>query len=403
MATDAQDPRPWSRLPAEAADWLRPAAERIGALVIAAIPHEVEAFANEDDGRLREDIRTGVLVTLERFLQLVGTEEPALSEATAAVYARLGSEEAGERRGLESLLAAYRVGARLLFREMSMLATRAGADPHVLVDLGDAVFTYMDAISAVSAQGYAASAIEQAGERTRARQHLAELLVAGTGDRATVAAAARVARVEIAETYRAVVVPGASAGGVVPGEVGADRLARLADRGLVLPRSGDVLVLVPGPETGWCERVLDGSAAAVGPPAPVGAVATSVRLAERMLPLAVASGEPVRADEHLAALALTADPAVVAELRRRRLAAVDALRPGQRDRLLETLRSWLRHWGQRGPVARELFIHPQTVGYRLGQLRAVLGEDLDDPQARIEMLLVLEAEAAQDSAAGDQQ
>ena len=111
---------------------------RPSALVIAAIPHEVEAFANEDDGRLREDIRTGVLVTLERFLQLVGTEEPALSEATAAVYARLGSEEAGERRGLESLLAAYRVGARLLFREMSMLATRAGADPHVLVDLGDA-------------------------------------------------------------------------------------------------------------------------------------------------------------------------------------------------------------------------------------------------------------------------
>ena len=45
-------------------------------------------------------------------------------------------------------------------------------------------------------------------------------------------------------------------------------------------------------------------------------------------------------------------------------------------------------------VAAELFIHPQTVGYRLGQLRSVLGAELDDPQARLEMLLALQADAA---------
>ena len=40
-------------------------------------------------------------------------------------------------------------------------------------------------------------------------------------------------------------------------------------------------------------------------------------------------------------------------------------------------------------MARELFIHPQTVSYRVRQLREIFGEELDDPVARAELLLVL--------------
>ena len=54
-----------------------------------------------------------------------------------------------------------------------------------------------------------------------------------------------------------------------------------------------------------------------------------------------------------------------------------------------TLESWLRHWGSRTAVAAELFIHPQTVGYRLKRLRELLGDGLDDPAARFELLLIL--------------
>jgi DNA-binding PucR family transcriptional regulator len=38
-------------------------------------------------------------------------------------------------------------------------------------------------------------------------------------------------------------------------------------------------------------------------------------------------------------------------------------------------------------------VHPQTVSYRLGRLRELLGDDLDDPTARFELLLVLTAAA----------
>jgi hypothetical protein len=42
-------------------------------------------------------------------------------------------------------------------------------------------------------------------------------------------------------------------------------------------------------------------------------------------------------------------------------------------------------------VSAELFVHPQTVSYRLKCLRELLGDDLDDPTARFELLLVLAA------------
>ena len=35
----------------------------------------------------------------------------------------------------------------------------------------------------------------------------------------------------------------------------------------------------------------------------------------------------------------------------------------------ETLRAWLRDLGRREAVAASLFVHPQTVRYRMGQLR----------------------------------
>ena len=55
------------------------------------------------------------------------------------------------------------------------------------------------------------------------------------------------------------------------------------------------------------------------------------------------------------------------------------LRPSTAEKLTETLRSWLLHQGRRDAVAAELFVHPQTVRYRVGQLRELYGDRLEDP------------------------
>ena len=63
------------------------------------------------------------------------------------------------------------------------------------------------------------------------------------------------------------------------------------------------------------------------------------------------------------------------------LAPLDELRDSSAEKLTETLRSWLLHHGRRDAVAAELFVHPQTVRYRMGQLREVFGDRLEDPRA----------------------
>jgi DNA-binding PucR family transcriptional regulator len=44
-------------------------------------------------------------------------------------------------------------------------------------------------------------------------------------------------------------------------------------------------------------------------------------------------------------------------------------------------------------MARALEIHPQTARYRLARLRELVGDELDDPDARLELELALRARA----------
>src|SRR5699024_555375 len=71
----------------------------------------------------------------------------------------------------------YRVGARLAWRRCVEAGRRAGFPPDALYDLGEAIFAYIDEISAESAEGYAEAQSEAAGESQRRRQGLLRLLV----------------------------------------------------------------------------------------------------------------------------------------------------------------------------------------------------------------------------------
>ena len=86
---------------------------------------------------------------------------------------------------------------------------------------------------------------------------------------------------------------------------------------------------------------------------------------------------------------VSADPEALADLRARALAPLADLRPAAAERLAETLRSWLLHQGRRDAVAAELHVHPQTVRYRMGQLRELYGDRLDDPRTVLELVLAL--------------
>ena len=97
------------------------------------------------------------------------------------------------------------------------------------------------------------------------------------------------------------------------------------------------------------------------------------------------------AEEHLAGLLVAADPDLAADLVASRLAPLDHLPDGSRARLTETLAAWLDRPGQVQAVAAALDVHPQTVRYRVRQLRDLFGTRLDDPEARFDLALALRA------------
>jgi hypothetical protein len=350
-----------------------------------AVIEATPAFATIEDAKFASDARTAVRVALERFLDLVGTDQPALPPRVREVFVALGAAEAREDRGPEALLAALRMAARRLLRMAAeSLAEVRPVGTDLLIDLSDAISAYVDELAAASTDGYARQLREQAGEGDRRRRQLAELLLRGGAPESVVAAAAAAIGWPPPSTVVPVVLPPAEA---------RDARFRYGADGVVLERGRDtVLLLREGPRAARRQltEALAGRGAVVGTAVGWAEVPAAVRLAELVGP--DPGGAPVFADDHLATLALRGEPAALAALSARRLGPLAHLPAASRERLLATLYSWLRHWGSRAAVSAELFVHPQTVSYRLRRLRALLGDDLEDPAARFELQLVLAAD-----------
>ncbi|MCM3885938.1 helix-turn-helix domain-containing protein, partial [Frankia sp. R82] len=107
-----------------------------------------------------------------------------------------------------------------------------------------------------------------------------------------------------------------------------------------------------------------------------------------------ATADPLFTDDCLSALLLARDPGLITDLATRLLAPLDDLPSRTRERLAETLLYWLSLRGQRGLIAEHLHIHPQTVRYRVNQLRDLFGPSLEDPDIRFDLELVLRAGVA---------
>lgn len=137
-------------------------------------------------------------------------------------------------------------------------------------------------------------------------------------------------------------------------------------------------------------RGLTGRGAVIGPSRHWTDAAVSYRRVLRALELVPAPpGEALDADEHLVEIVLRADPAALADLRVQVLAPLADLRPATAERLAETLSSWLLHQGRREAVAAHLHIHPQTVRYRMTQLRELFGDTLTDPRSVLQLTIAL--------------
>lgn len=385
-----------STLPTTIAETMRADLPAVAEATVAAIVVEVPSYADAFAGDMGRTIENAVRLALGGFLELAAASggadaatpiEPALDGAYA-----LGRGEARSGRSMDALLGAYRVGARVAWRHMSAGAVAAGLTVEQLARFAELVFAYIDQLSASSVAGHSDELATSGRVRQRYLERLGQRLLAGSSADDLADAAVR-ADWEPPRTLTAVVLPQSRARGA---------LALLDPRTLqpgedvpALDPSSDLTVLLVPDADGRARpaliHALDGREAVVGPPRPWAEVHASYARARRAAALGMTPDGPAPLDTQLrlAELVLRADDDALADLRTQVLAPLDDLGPAPREKLTDTLRSWLLHHGRRDRIAAELFVHPQTVRYRMGQLRELFGDRLEDPRTVLELTLAL--------------
>lgn len=373
---------------------------------VAAVTAEVPGYAGALTGQMGANIEQAVQTALGAFLRLAEQardSDPStpLQPALAGAYA-LGRGEARSGRTMDALLAAYRVGARVAWRELSTTAVDAGLPAPTVAQFAELVFAYIDQLSAASVAGHTDELATTGRVRQRYLERLGQELLAGAPVDALVSSAERADWLP-PESLTAVLLPSVRARGAVA--LLDPRTLSISGGDLAGLEDGESLTVVLVPDAAGVGRtqllrLLRGRSAVVGPTRPWTQAAASYRRAVRALQLADAPrADPVDTEECLPALVLGADPEALADLRARVLAPLSGLRPGTAERLAETLRSWLLHQGRREDVAADLVVHPQTVRYRMTQLRDLYGDRLTDPGSVLELTVALASSPAPDTGA----
>jgi hypothetical protein len=88
--------------------------------------------------------------------------------------------------------------------------------------------------------------------------------------------------------------------------------------------------------------------------------------------------------------AASSAPDIMSRVARTVLAGLDAMPAPDRALLLDTFGAWLDCGGSYEETAKQLFVHPNTVRYRLRRLEERTGRSLSDPRANAELSLAFE-------------
>ena len=372
-------------LNADVAGGLRADLPAVAEHTVQALMAEVPAYATAFAGEMGATIREAVRMALGGFLLLATrrADNSPLPPARDGAYA-LGRGEARSGRTVDALLAAYRVGARVAWREMAATAVQRGLASSEMAQFAELVFAYIDELSAASVAGHADELATSGRVRQQYRERLGQALLTGSPPATLEALAAR-ADWRPPPRLTVVLLPSARTRGV---------LALLDTRTLVVPGDlvgvADMDVLLAPDSRATLLWHLRAVAAVVGPTRAWASADASFVRAVRARELAPGS-DLVDTEQLLATLVLTADPEALADLRARALAPLSGLRAGTAERLVETLRSWLLHQGRRDDVAADLHVHPQTVRYRMTQLRELFGDRLREAEFVLQLTLALAA------------
>lgn len=375
-------------IPPDTIALVRPALPAVIDDLLRAVQAENPVYAEVLDSPEGMGIKLGIEQAFSSFLDAVERGERPAPE-TGEVWRRLGEAEFQAGRSLDALRAAWRTGTRAAWRGAANIGSLAGVPTPTVIALAEAIFVYADELANDVVEGYLRAQTDEAGERERRRRRLASLLLdSEEHDREAIERAAELARWPVPQTLAVLAVAGESPTPITR-KLDVDALAG-AD-------GGGAWAVIPDPDGPGRQKAIrsavSGTTAAIGPTVAPREASRSLQWARVTLAL-VESGRlpdehPTRTADHLSTVILNQDRELAAALVHARLSALEALPEPDRLRLTETLAAWLAHQRHTPKIAQELHVHPQTVRYRVAQLRELLGDALETPAGRFELELAL--------------
>ncbi|MFE6889216.1 helix-turn-helix domain-containing protein [Streptomyces sp. NPDC057694] len=348
--------------------------------VAARLPAYADAFNRTRDFSVRRVVDR----TVHLFLAALGAPGPGsaapLSDLTA-FYERIGAQHCRAGYPVDTLGTALGVAGQVARRRLIRAAYQFHWPESTLECLIETTFVLIRTATESALGGFA----QEDGPRSLLdgrRARLRDALVADlTVDGDSLAALAEAAAWPLPDAVTVVALP--------PGT--AAPAAALPDEVLVQDAPEAPYLIVPGERVGF--PLLRTRGAALGPLVPVGRAADSLRWALHAVDLVrrgvLPVGRPLRCADHLATLTASRAGDLLDAAAVRTLGPLLELPERRRGPLLRTLFAYLDSGDNAVVTARRLYVHEQTVRYRLRQIAEVTRDAQPSAQGRLETMLVL--------------
>ncbi|WP_194820046.1 CdaR family transcriptional regulator [Nocardia sp. XZ_19_385] len=354
---------------------------------------ELDTYRNETQvpfESIRVSCARNLTLMVRQFTSAVPSD-PESARETGRLRAQQGVP-------LAETLHAFQIGFEYLWSE---LVTEARRHPAVtdamLVDLAAEVWALSGEYAVAVAAAYREMSSELMLQREHERSVLVEALFTGViADPATLGEATRILGLPPNGRYVVVAADVPAAGReALPGIESALRSAQITSAWRLLPDQQIGVLSLPEARDALALGALRKHRTRVGVSPHYDALTETpqalhfARLALRGLgtrPTGVA-----RFDDNPLAMLVAAAPAEAERMVRVRLGPVLALPYEERTRLLETLETWFSAGGSAAATGARLYLHANSVRYRLRRIEELTGLSLTDPAAVRDLGAALEA------------
>lgn len=380
-------------VPAELVDIVRGQLHRLPELAdqLASLLGEKDEFYRRLDATSPRELRKVCEVNLGRafdaFVEARAVDLETVRK-TGRAQARLGIP-------LSAVLRAFRIAGTFAYENIiDHVAPPRMLTPEQLLPVNAMVWQIIDSFSDVIADAYTEVATESARYDEKARLAVVDALLEGRYTKPEeFEDAARVLQLPTSGPF---VVVHADTGDAATGPSHAVALGKLRSVWRRQP-DGEVGVVAVGrtTELRTLRQALERTSSAVGISPPVSglplipAALSRARIARACL----APGETgvIGFGERPVSTLVAGAPKLARELANDVLAELLALPAAERDVLLCTLHAWFAEHGSARDAAERLFVHPNTVRYRIRRVQELTGRDLGDPKGIAELYLAVES------------